>query len=562
MKRVFIKYNPYKLETKFTVDGQELAENSILREKIFPGITDESVLLQDWIEELPRILVDEFNDISFEITFNGTIFDYNDLVAVMTEAAQNGEFSATTERIPAKETTDKEKLIDKVVAKITSPDCPFDPEQVRTFKANFDKAKDLDFEVCVVATMSAGKSTLINAMLGTKLMPSAAEAYTAIITRIKDVSQDNIPFRAEAYNKEGKRIESYDNLNRETMNRLNQDEQVSEIRIEGNIPFVTSDDVSLVLVDTPNFYNARNYHEYRKVQNAFLNQSGIVIYVLTGWFGTHDDKALIARVAESMSKGGKQSKDRVLFAVNKLDSMRSVDDTIEESLERMRSYLQDLGVSNPNIFPMAALPAMNIRLMQRGEELDDDTIDYTEFQIRKLNRNPQMHFETYASLPRNIRREIDEQLEMAKEEADDSRTNPNTALIHSGIPSIEAAIRQHVQKYAKPAKIRCLAEMIKALFAEWAYVAEKIKTDIDIATTEQQVIRTQITAIEAKMNELKVKLNELNLERCYPEVISLIEEMEKLVTTLGHIDKEISTANRKLAWFECIQAEMDSILEI
>ena len=30
MKKVFIKYNPYKLETEVTVDGKKLAQNSKL----------------------------------------------------------------------------------------------------------------------------------------------------------------------------------------------------------------------------------------------------------------------------------------------------------------------------------------------------------------------------------------------------------------------------------------------------------------------------------------------------------------------------------------------------
>jgi len=569
MKKVFIKYNPYKLETEVTIDGQALAENSRLHELVFQGTDNgEGVHFQDWVEELPHILLDECNVTDFEIKFHGTLLDYNDLVAIMTEAAENSELSATIERIPAKETTDKEKLIDKVVAKITSSDCPFDPEQVKELKDNFDKAKDSDFEVCVVATMSAGKSTLINAMLGTKLMPSAAEACTAIITRIKDVSQDNIPFRAEVYNKEGKHIESYDNLNLETMNRLNQDEQVSEIRIEGNIPFVTSDDVSLVLVDTPGPNNARN-REHRKVQNAFLNQSSktLVIYIVTSEFGTDDDKALIAKVVESMSKGGKQSKDRFLFVVNKLDNRKKEDGTMEATLGRIRGYLEnpgtedepEPGIHNPNIFPAAALPAMNIRLMQSGEELDDDTIDDTETQIKKLNRDPQKHFETYASLPQSICKEIDEQLETAKEEAGDSLTNPDTALIHSGIVSIEAAIRQYVQKYAKTAKIRSLVATFKEKLAEWAYI-EETKKEIADKIEEHKHILKQIALIESKIKD--VKEGQKFKAEVDKSVDKVKTELSKTITEIRskyqvHISKRIKEITDDL--FTLSEAELEAV---
>ena len=32
MKKIFIKYNPYKLETEVMVDGKKLAQNSKLRD--------------------------------------------------------------------------------------------------------------------------------------------------------------------------------------------------------------------------------------------------------------------------------------------------------------------------------------------------------------------------------------------------------------------------------------------------------------------------------------------------------------------------------------------------
>ena len=37
MKKIFIKYNPYNLETELTVDGKKLAQNSKIGEKILPG---------------------------------------------------------------------------------------------------------------------------------------------------------------------------------------------------------------------------------------------------------------------------------------------------------------------------------------------------------------------------------------------------------------------------------------------------------------------------------------------------------------------------------------------
>jgi hypothetical protein len=177
-------------------------------------------------------------------------------------------------------------------------------------------------------------------MLGTKLMPSKQEACTAIITRIKDCKEDD-SFRAEVYNSGDELLETQKNLTLPVMERLNSDEAVSEIKVFGDIPFVSSEDVSLVLIDTPGPNNSRDKN-HLKVQNEFLAQSSkaLVLYIMTGEFGTDDDNTLLKRVAGSMAVGGKQSKDRFIFVVNKLDGRKKEDGDIDQTLERIRSYLK------------------------------------------------------------------------------------------------------------------------------------------------------------------------------------------------------------------------------
>ena len=154
MKKVFIKYNPYKIETELTVDGKSLAENSKLGERTASGLR-----LQEWVEDLPRLLIDEYNDRDFDIVFHGTLLDFEDLTEVFTQAYDRGELTAKIDRKPAKETKDKEALIEQVFQKIQQG--PFDELRDREVINAFEHAKSGDFEVCVVATMSAGKSRLI-----------------------------------------------------------------------------------------------------------------------------------------------------------------------------------------------------------------------------------------------------------------------------------------------------------------------------------------------------------------------------------------------------------------
>lgn len=138
------------------------------------------------------------------------------------------------EHIPAKEIGDKEVAIQEVFDEIQNG--PFNElRQPDVIKA-FDLAKSKDFEVNVVATMSAGKSTLINSLLRQKLMPAKQEACTATITKIKDNDADC--FMAKVYDKDGTLIQTHAELTYETMEQLNSNPSVSRIQVEGNIPLL------------------------------------------------------------------------------------------------------------------------------------------------------------------------------------------------------------------------------------------------------------------------------------------------------------------------------------
>lgn len=227
MREIFIKYNPYKVETEVQIDGKKVKSNSAL------NVDDKR--LQEWIEDLPKILVDECNTKSFKIVFQGTILDYEDLTSVAKEAKEKN-INIECEHIPAKEVKDKEKAIEQIFRDIQSG--PFEELKQPDVKKAFEMASSSDFEVNVVATMSAGKSTLINALLRQKLMPAKQEACTATITKIKDSNLDD--FRATVYDKNGELIETHPELTFNIMEGLNGNPVVSNINVEGNIPFVSS----------------------------------------------------------------------------------------------------------------------------------------------------------------------------------------------------------------------------------------------------------------------------------------------------------------------------------
>jgi len=533
MKEIFIKYNPYQLVTEITIDGQKLKKNSKLN--------FEDRRLQEWVESLPDLLFEECNTKDFKITFHGTTPDYEDMEAMAKEAEAKG-IHIELEHIPAKEIGDKEVAIQEVFDEIQNG--PFNElRQPDVIKA-FDLAKSKDFEVNVVATMSAGKSTLINSLLRQKLMPAKQEACTATITKIKDNDADC--FMAKVYDKDGTLIQTHAELTYETMEQLNANPSVSRIQVEGNIPFVTADDVSLVLVDTPGPNNSRD-PEHKAATYRMLSESSkpLVLYIMNATqLAVNDDYNLLSHVAESMKVGGKQSRDRFIFVVNKLDDFKKGEDSVEAAITKVRDYLKDNGIENPNIYPASALTALNIRtILANSDDDNDDDVYEAKGKVRKFNRNEEMHFEKYAPLTPSMRGEVEDMLAKAVAEGDDNQQ----ALIHAGIVPIEAAIRMYVQKYAKTAKIKNIVDtFIKKLESTQSF--EKTKQEIATNRDEQKDILAQIDVIKKKLasgedaKKFKTQIEQINYDK---EISKLAQSV--IVAAQKKITKQLSSTDAKLS---------------
>lgn len=484
MREIFIKYNPYRLETSITIDGAAPKQNSRL------NFGDRR--LQEWIEELPDILFEECSSRDFKIKFHGTILDYEDVEAMAREAKKKG-LNIELEHIPAKEVSDKEAAIDDIFDKIQAG--PFDELKQPDVVKAFNMAKSSDFEVNVVATMSAGKSTLINALLRQKLMPAKQEACTATITEIKDNDADH--FMAKVYDSSGNLIQTHPELTFEIMDSLNSNPEVSKIHVEGNIPFVTAEDVSLVLVDTPGPNNSRD-PEHKAATYRMLSESSktVVLYILNATqLAVNDNYNLLSHVADSMKVGGKQSRDRFIFVVNKLDEFKKGEDSIDAAITKVRDYLRDNGIENANIYPASALTALNIRtILAESDDDDDDEVYEAKGKVRKFNRNPEMHFEKFSPLTPSVRGEMETRLANARNNHDINEE----ALIHCGIVPIEMAIKMYVQKYAKTAKIKNIVDTFSKRL-ESAKSFETTKQEIAANQDKQQEILANIEIIKKKL---------------------------------------------------------------
>lgn len=487
MKKVAITYNPYLVTTQITVDDQTHKANS--------SLNVDKTRLQEWVEKLPQILMDEYRDTNFEITFKGTQEDYQDIISAV--EAYGNKINAKCTLDKTADIADAEATIDSIFEKIKNG--PIPELKNKAITDAFEKAKNSQFEINVVATMSSGKSTLINALLGQQLMPAANEATTATIVKIVDTAQKN--FSAVAYDKTGNRVAKIDNVTLADMKKLNDDEKVSEVTIFGRIPFVESTGMKLVLVDTPGPNNSRDKrHEEMTYKMIANSDKSLVLYVMNGQqLGINDEKIFLDYICQNMKEGGKQSRDRFLFALNKMDSFRpSVkydgEGCIAKALDAAKKGLEDRGIYNPNLFPVASLPALQIRT--KDEDEDEDAAELDGFRKRSA-KYKEMCFENYydyTHLPQTARQCIENWIATQKDD--------ELVEIHTGILSIELAISQYVNKYARTTKICDLVQSFKNKLEELAAVAN-IQDAIAKDKNKKAELEKQIENIKANIQSAK-----------------------------------------------------------
>lgn len=448
MNTIEIIHNPFIVETQFLISGQPPAEGCKLS-------SYKESRLQVWIEKLFDELSQLFNgDNNFDVTFRGVESDYLDVVDAAKVATDKGMQVALqfVEADPAEERLTRiRELMEE--AKL-HPEFEHFIQDNADVSQSFEEAFNKDFDVYVVATMSSGKSTLINAMLGQDLLPAANEATTATIARITDNASMGQRFAARRVTNDHRVAENSDNVSLEVLQAWNSLPDTMRIDIEGKIHAIQDrDSVRLVLTDTPGPNNSQDEKHQLKTM-SFIQDSQrnpLILYVLNAsQLGTNDDKNLLGLVAETMRKGGKQSKDRFIFVINKMDVFDpEKGEDLPSVLARVKNYLVENGIFNPLIYPVSA----NLtRLLRKPQHLHSrKERGELNSMMDMFGEEPSMNLLQYMPITERVKRTLQEK-QLPK------------IVLSSGLPAVEAMIDEYIDKYNFPHRVkRAYDAMIKAI---------------------------------------------------------------------------------------------------
>lgn len=232
------------------------------------------------------------------------------------------------------------------------------------------------FPVVVMATMSSGKSTLINALLGKDILPNRNEACTAKVYSILDNDNDNVT-KIFLSSKDGKVTVHDDNIS-EVLSDANQNEEISEITISGQIKGVLNTRKTLLIIDTPGTNNSLDKN-HEKITKRVLRKikGGLILYVINAeQMGINDDRTLLTTLREYLAH---HKNSKVLFIVNKIDSIDTERESLDVFMKEIETYLNDCGFENPEILPVSALAANLFNKILNNEHLTKKQSRYFEY---------------------------------------------------------------------------------------------------------------------------------------------------------------------------------------
>lgn len=228
-------------------------------------------------------------------------------------------------------------------------------------------------KILVTANMSAGKSTLLNSIIGKKINKTQNDACTSKIHYLFNKAfEDNLSYE---YDHELKLDAGYNEL----MND-NESNKSNEIYVGTRFRSIEDINSSVCFIDTPGVNSSQDrIHRDISEQMISANEYDTMMYVMNGEnIGTEDDMRHLEFVFKNF-------KGKIIFVINKLDRFRK-EDSIFNTLEQVKKDLNKVGFINPIICPVSAYAAYLAKMSLFGEVLNDDEQDELDSFYRKLKR--------------------------------------------------------------------------------------------------------------------------------------------------------------------------------
>lgn len=233
-------------------------------------------------------------------------------------------------------------------------------------------------KVLVVATMSAGKSTLINALIGNKINKVASTVCTNKVRLVYNKPLD-----------EGAMLECAGPRYVYTeSHKMAQHDSVENVCV--HFQSILGNE-HLSLIDTPGVnFNGDHSHGEMTRNAVKANDYDLLLFVSNATqFLTDDDANILEFVIRNCKK-------KIIFCLNQCDRFKPKDDSIIEMVDVWKHKLSALGNKSPNIVVISAFCALLLKESENKIALTEDEELYLELMKVKFERE-YYHLDKYCT---------------------------------------------------------------------------------------------------------------------------------------------------------------------
>jgi len=375
---------------------------------------------------------------------------------------------------------------------------------------NYAIAKESVFYIVFAGAYSSGKSTLLNAIIRHEILPTSTRTCTSKNCRIRHDSSlgnnvslacydkdDNIVINKTIFNNDAECAAAFLEIcpiNDKHTQDTHPDIYMMELGVNLSHLYpdsVNEDKFTIVLIDTPGMDSAQSSEDgtnrHAEIALDAISMESKPMIILCADANYSDNKCIGEFMKEIIVQSKEENSgfnDRFLFLMNKCDSIvYTKNETAENNKREFAEYLTDSSKWNikgdeeelkqlaegashfvPRIFMTAGLIAFAIQCGAANfsdDELDDPYKDDLNDKLRNFmdkicgcrKRTP-YYLSRYCDIPNYRKDELEEEFNIALSNDDKIKATE----IQCGLLSVELAIKDYIERYAYPIKVRGLLD--------------------------------------------------------------------------------------------------------
>lgn len=605
-----IGFDPYHMKTSLNINGKNIKKDGEGYEKIQQYLKKaiplqswiDPISFQEWRGLLIEAIGNS-NETEVECHFQGRELDFIDLKESFDRQSKkefNGRYNISV-KYPKPDFiyTDEEILerAEKAYKLICSEDFKQilddkifklgeDSQLVKEYNAlekKYQAAREDEFRIVFSGMYTCGKSTLINAILGKDILPTRDGTCTSKVFKISH--DPNVEYaKMSCVDANGKVVVKEQGYTAETLHeafehifpRGKDDELLPSVPETIETVLVSTDmsslypedatyntsNMKLVIIDTPgtssgegNMVDEGKSHCEITKKVVQSSKKEIVVFATNA---SEDKDDSIQDFLDMVDEAGSQGAydQRFLFVLNRADQCSlKPGETWEKKLRSIRNYYigKKRSIQNPRFFPTSALAAFTVRrgLVKTNDykKIEANYYSYDEDVngIVAMDGKENYHFDEYCSTSQSIKDSIHTYIDtLSSSKLKPAERRQQEILFHSGVVSLEMAIRDYIAKYAFPLKIQELLNSYDTICKETKQLVSITSKKFDQAVRDLQDAQSKQKAEEEEHTD--ANKTKASLEQVSTTVNEKKEKVDAIATDFHkNADQQLRDVKGKMA---------------